>query len=198
MQFRFNAIKQWYREGLSLLVTFLLVVGASYVVFFDNPQPVSGLSEIDRQKLATNQQASSQDMASFTTPTRLLLPTIDVAIDIVDSSIDVKTNTWPLSDTQVHFANFTPKLGNTRGTLLLYGHNTPAVLSATANLSIGDEMVLVDEKGISWKFTLEREENITPDQVGFIYEDVPFRVVMFTCAGWGDQYRRLMYFAPVK
>lgn len=196
MQSRFRSVKLWYREALSLLITFLLVVGASYVVFFDNPQPVSGLSEIDRQKLVTAQQVSPQDIVSFSTPTRLLLPTIDVAIDVDNSSIDVQTNTWPLSDDRVHFANFTPKLGNTRGTLLMYGHNTPSVLSATADLAIGDEMVLIDEKGVSWRFTLEREEKITPEQVGFIYEDVPFRVVMFTCDGWGDQFRRLMYFSP--
>jgi len=55
---------------------------------------------------------------------------------------------------------------------------------------------LIDENNRNWRFTLDKTENVKPESVGFIYEDVPFRVVIFTCNGWNDQFRRLMYFTP--
>lgn len=130
-------------------------------------------------------------------PIRMLFPTIDLGVDIADATINAPTNYWPLSDTAAQYANFTPGLGSKKGTMVIYGHNTGAVMRKTADLQIGDALVLIDDKNQTWNFTFVKEENVVPENVGFIYEDVPFRIVMFTCTGWNDQYRRLMYFAPV-
>ncbi len=139
----------------------------------------------------------TQPVVELSTPNRILIPDVNIGLDVVDSTIDVQTSTWPLSDENVHYANFTSSLGNERGTMVLYGHNSWPVLRNANDLVVGNRMFLVDENGKSWEFQLAEVKEVTPDQVGFIYEDTPFRVVIITCNGWADEYRRLFYFQPV-
>ena len=199
MQSISKAIRSWGREFILFLVTLAFVAVGLYVVFIRPYQPVSGLSAVDKEKIATVQQSAPVEAKkpALVTPVRLIMPSINVALDIDDSTIDLTKNNWPLSDDKVHYANFTPQLGAEKGTMLLYGHNTPQLLRPTADLKIGDKITLVDTEGASHEFVYESQRKITPEQTEFIYEDTPFRIVMFTCDGWGDQYRRLMYFSPV-
>lgn len=133
-----------------------------------------------------------------TRPTRMILPTLNLGIGISTVSVKPAEDYWPLGKTEVQYADFTPRLGSERGTMLLYGHNSWPVLRKSNDLRLGDELVLVDQADQQWRFRLSGVRNVTPEQVGFIYEDTPFRVVVFTCNGWNDEYRRLMYFEPVR
>jgi hypothetical protein len=201
MQSITSHIKEWGWTLLGLgCLAFISIFSISLVyapyIFSTTPQ----LNAVDKATLASiNPHVSSSPVSHpvTTKPKRLLLPSIDLGIDIDDATIDIHTNTWPLSNTNAQYANFTSRLGSKRGTMLLYGHNTWQVMRKTGDLKIGDEMVLLDENGQEWKFRFDHSESVIPENVGFIYEDVPFRVVAFTCDGWNDQYRRLMYFEPV-
>jgi LPXTG-site transpeptidase (sortase) family protein len=128
----------------------------------------------------------------------MIFPRIDLGIDVAKAKVDLGASAWPLSDVSAHYADFSAKLGDESGTMLLYGHNTWPVLKKTHDLTIGDELILIDTQGQSWRFELTKLSSVTPDQVGFIYEDTDFRVVIFTCNGWNDEYRRLMYFEPIE
>ncbi len=181
-----------------LVVICLFAWAVVYGPLVNNKQP--HLTSSDSSSLSGSQIASvaaaDREKLVITKPKRVIMPTINLGLDIIDATIDVGTNSWPLSDSSAQYANFTSGLGNKRGTMLLYGHNTNQVMLSTARLSVGDEIVVIDENGTSWRFRYMDEKIITPEEVGFIYEDVPFRVVMFTCNGWNDQYRRLMFFEP--
>lgn len=155
------------------------------------------LTNEDRAILATTAPAAQESTPTLSRPTRILIPDVNLGLDVISSTITVETNDWPLSDDSVHDANFTSSLGNERGTLLLYGHNSWPVLRNANDLSVGERMYLVDENGKTWGFVLSETKIVTPEQVGFIYEDTPFRVVIVTCNGWADEYRRLFYFQPV-
>lgn len=142
--------------------------------------------------------AITETATAITKPIRMLISSVGLGLNIDDATINVDTNEWPLSDTTAQYANFTPGLGSKRGTLLLYGHATLPVLQKTINLTIGDELILIDENNQSWRFRFVKKEDVFPENVGFIYEDVPFRVVMFTCEGWNNMYRRLMFFDSIE
>lgn len=195
-------VSEYGALSLQLIFLAVVIIGVIWTVVRGvAPLPAPKLTQEDSALIAAAdekvRQQSTDMSAQLTVPSRLIMPTINVALDIEDSSIQVETNEWPLSDDAVHFANFTSRLGEDRGTMLLYGHNTQQLLRSTQDLQFGDEMSLVDERGKVWRFAFVDEKIITPEQVEFIYEDVPFRVVMFTCNGWADQYRRLMYFELV-
>ena len=195
----FLKAKDFALVGIGLAVVIFVIATAIILNlqnagFFNQPN-VTAADKTVLEEIPANEQVSEE--LQLSRPERLIIPSVNIGIDILNSTIDVETNEWPLSDDAVHYANFTSSLGNERGTLLLYGHNSWPVLRNTEDLSIGDSMFLVDENGRTWEFTLSEEKIITPEQVEFIYEDVPFRVAMFTCNGWADQYRRLMFFTPV-
>lgn len=177
-----------------------MIIGALNILYISGPGSQPTITVSDKTTLAGVLPASVEidRAASITRPIRMFLPSVDMGLDIADATIDVSTNAWPLSDTTAQYANFTPGLGSARGTMLLYGHNSWPVLRRANDLQLGDELILIDNNNQQWRFKLTNVTNVTPEQVGFIYEETPFRVVIFTCNGWGDQYRRLMYFTPVK
>jgi hypothetical protein len=197
-------IKNWGTTALGLMILSITSILAFNVVYMPNGfgkqsnLHTAGIGQLPLPTVASTANGADFKKALVTTiPRRMLLPTVDLALDIDNATINIKTNEWPLSDIIAQYANFTPGLGSKKGTMLIYGHNTWSVMRKTSELMIGDELTLVDENNNTWKFTLTKEENVVPENVKFIYEDVPFRVVMFTCGGWNDQYRRLMYFTPV-
>jgi len=200
MQLLHKSIGEW---GSTVFGFIILIVAGSVAInaIFFSRETASNLQSSDTGRLALMEGSSTVTATTITqqaitTPLRMLLPTVNLALDIDNSTINIESNIWPLSDTAAHYANFTPGLGSERGTMLLYGHNTSSVMRQSNDLTIGDELVLIDENNRNWRFTLDKTENVKPESVGFIYEDVPFRVVIFTCNGWNDQFRRLMYFTP--
>ena len=197
MQAFLSRTKEWGFTALGLVTTGVILCAALYGTYFSHMSSPS-LKASDRASLSTTHiPVITTDIPATSKPARILLPSVNLALDIDDATIDISTNVWPLSETNAQYANFTSKLGSERGTMLLYGHNTWPVMRKTGDLKIGDTLAIVDENGKTWQFRLEKEEIVVPENVGFIYEDVPFRVVMFTCNGWNDQYRRLMFFSPI-
>lgn len=179
------------------IMTFLVVVlSLSLSVVFDNMFGLSSSMKKEDKAVVANVTPPTPQKVEKTIPTRLIAPSVDLGVAIKNSKINGSTNVWPLSDDTAHYANFTAKLGDTRGTMLIYGHNTKKVMNKTKDLELGDSIYLVDTNGKNWKFRFVDEKQILPTQVEFIYEDIPFRVVMFTCDGWNDKYRRLMFFQP--
>lgn len=199
MQLFLKFAKEWGSTTLGLVGTVTALLIAGYIAYFShNDAPT--LQTNDVQILSTSQSSKAPAATHETTvtkPVRLLLPSVNLAVNIDDATIDITTNEWPLSASNAQYANFTPGLGSKKGTMLVYGHNTWSVMRKTGDLQIGDQLALIDQNNKSWQFILTKEEIIVPENVGFIYEDVPFRVVIFTCNGWNDQYRRLMFFEPV-
>ena len=194
-----NYVRNYGTAFISLGVLVVMIVSALHMLYTSSGyghQPTITAADERHVEEASSVAATKPEKVATQPPVRMILPTVDIGLDIVNATIDADTNEWPLSDTTAQYANFTPGLGSERGTMLLYGHNSWPVLRKSNDLEVGDGLVLVDAAGKQWRFVLEEMENVTPEQVGFIYEDTPFRVVIFTCNGWNDQYRRLMYFTP--
>lgn len=188
---------------LGAVVLIVLSIGSFQTIYRSQglgSQPTLDASDKDRLTRVDARPLSgavdTQQLTPITKPQRVLLPSINVGLNVIDSTIAMTTNEWPLSASDAHYANFTPGLGSKKGTLLLYGHATEPVLGRTSSLRVGDPLALIDEHDQVWEFVLTHEENIMPANVSFIYEDVPFRVAVFTCYGWNNQYRHLMYFSP--
>lgn len=198
-----NVVREWSMTVLGAGVLIVLSVSSFQTIYRAQgfgSQPTLSVADNDTLARVAARPLSgavdTQQLVPITKPQRLLLPSINVALNVTDSTIAMTTNEWPLSMSDAHYANFTPGLGNKKGTLLLYGHATESVLGRTSSLKVGDPLTLIDEHNQAWEFVLAHEENIVPENVNFIYEDVPFRVAVFTCHGWNNQYRHLMYFNP--
>lgn len=189
-------VRHHWQALLNIIILFVLVTASVILVLqttglWAQPQ----ITHDDIRYL--NQPSEKVDGLNLSTPIRMILPTVNISLDIHNAMVDKSKNEWPLSDTMAEYANFTSALGNERGTLLLYGHNQVQVLRRTENLQIGDKLVLVDNNKKTWNFSYYKDQIVRPEEVGFIYEEVPFRVVIFTCNGWNDEFRRLMFFSPI-
>lgn len=189
-------LKQWWKTATGISVLLAASGFAIITLFF--PKTSNVLSATDL-KYITSQNSTAiypYVTAQLSTPERMIMPSVDLALNILDSSVEPVGNSWPLSNDNAHFANFTPRLGSQKGTMLLYGHNSIQVMRKSSGMKVGSELTIVDDNGKSWQFIMTKESIIKPEDVGFIYEDVPFRIVIFTCNGWNDEYRRLMFFSP--
>lgn len=186
--------------GVLAVLTFIVSMASLSLSLFlsDMFGQSSSLKPDDKAIIANVAPIAPKQQTAGTVPARFIAPTADLAVNVQNSTIDVATNTWPLSDTSAHYANFTAKFGDDRGTMLMYGHNTLGVMQKTDALEIGDTVYLVDENGKNWPLRFTDERTILPTETAFIYEDTSFRVAMFTCDGPNDEYRRLMFFTPIQ
>jgi len=199
-----NFVREWASTfvGFAVLAVLMTWSASTVAVAYGLFGAPSGINESDlaiiekvEEKKDPKNKVVIREIVP-TTPKRLIFPSIDFAIDVQDSTVSSDGEDWPLSNVDAHYANFTPGLGSLKGTMLMYGHNRWSVLRNTADLKTGDKMIVIDENNKKWEFVLRFEKIITPEQTEFIYEDVPFRIVVFTCDGWDSAERRLMFFDP--
>ncbi|MGE5327739.1 MAG: sortase domain-bontaining protein [Thiobacillus sp.] len=189
----FNKFK--YKLTALLAVSVILVGGVKITCDTYGICGQASISDADSKIISSKPQTQKEN--TVTQPVRMIIPAIELAVNVDSATVDLATNNWPLSDTSAQYANFTPGLGSSDGTMLIYGHHTWEVLRRTDNIKIGDELNLIDNKGRVWRFSLAKQQDVVPTDIGFIYEKTPFRVVAFTCNGPNDQYRRLMFFKPI-
>lgn len=187
-------------ENIALLagLAFVVIVAALLLSNIINELTGQSTALNNKDKEVVSAIAPVEKKSTQSVPARLIAPSVDLGVSILDSTVDLSTNNWPLSDSAAHYANYTAKLGDARGTMLIYGHNTMDVMYKTNNLKVNDVIYLVDKDGVNWKFKLAKEETVYPTDTAFITEDTSFRVVMFTCYGWKDEFRRLMFFEPIQ
>lgn len=128
-------------------------------------------------------------------PTQLIIPRLNIKLDIHDGKYDSVNNSWDLTDSAAHFATITSVPNNESGNTFLYGHNTEAVLGNTKDLVPGDQLIVKTANNHRFTYTYSSSKNTTANDTTPLKDDgkEPF-LTLLTCSGVWSEQRRVMIF----
>lgn len=138
-------------------------------------------------------------------PTRMQIDRIGVDLLIRTGTYDPISQAWTLDDSHL-FVNTLidpdPVISTEKSEqpqkVLFYGHHTSAVLGKTDDLVFGDILVITTAEGQVFSYYYVGDETVNPnDTVILKKERESTPVALLTCDGAWDQFRRIMYFAPL-
>lgn len=127
-------------------------------------------------------------------PTRLVIPTLNIDIAIIDGVYDAVSKTWTLSNDKAQYAMMTPQPNNQAGNTFIYGHAKPAVFAKLPKLELGAKVMLYSENGHVFTYIYRSAYETSPnDSSLFDYQGAPI-LTLQTCSGLWSQNRFLMTF----
>jgi len=130
----------------------------------------------------------------YGTPVRLSIPNIGLNLPIVNGTYNPKTQAWSLSNDVAQYATITAKPNNEQGNTLIYGHDINTVFAATANLKVGDQLLIFTDNNHILSYTYTGSDNVSPNNTNILSYTGPARITLLTCSGWFSSLRALMYF----
>lgn len=131
-------------------------------------------------------------------PTRIVIPSIGVDLQVADGIYNSKTKAWTLSNDKAHYALITPEPNNQSGNTFIYGHNRKQVFSMLSEIKQGEVVVIHTDNGHTffYAFRESRETNPNDDSL-FTYKGPPI-LTLQTCSGLWYQNRFLLTFNLVR
>lgn len=127
-------------------------------------------------------------------PVRLVIDRLELDLPVAKGEYDPTSGTWSISDTQAYYATPTPLLNDDAGTTLIYGHNDWRVFNILHLLDPGDTLRIYTEEGLVFHYVFRSAQNVEPTDVAAIRSDGPPKVILQTCTGNWNQWRRLFEF----
>lgn len=131
-------------------------------------------------------------------PVRIVIPAVNIDVQIDDGIYYPKSKTWSLSLTKAEYALMTPMPNNQAGNTFIYGHNRREVFNRLPKLSVGQiAMVYTDNNHVfTYQYRSHYETNPNDDTL-FGYKGAPI-LTLQTCTGLWYQNRNLMTFDLIK
>lgn len=193
-----NKFKQQFSLLTKLIVVYIILVSgyftANNVLISDAQHVNSNLSSNNSPTILYNETKANQEKVSAT-PTRLIIPRLDIDIKIVEGSYKSADSTWTLSDDYVHHADITSKPNNTSGNTLIYGHNYDNVLGTTRDIKPNDIVLIETDKDKTFRYVYKEDIVVDPsDTEIFNINYAEPHLTILTCDGEWDQFRRIMTF----
>ena len=127
-------------------------------------------------------------------PVRLVIDELKLDLTIAKGKFDSISGTWTISDTKAYYATPTPLVNDNAGTTLIYGHNDWRVFNILHLLDPGDKLRIYTKKGLVFHYVFEAAQNVKPTDLTDIRADGPPKVILQTCTGNWNQWRRLFEF----
>jgi len=185
---------------LTILGTTLIVFGLSVFAYSRTiaQQGTSPIVQPSQKTAQAPQNAQRVEAIVYDKPRLLIIPRLGLTLPVIDGLYNPATKQWNVSNTAVQYATITTPANNNSGNTFIYGHNFPGLLKRLPELQVGDEIMLVTEKGywFTYRHTSRKETNPLDDSL-FYYSGPPI-VTMQTCSGVFDQNRLLLTFGLVK
>ena len=128
-------------------------------------------------------------------PARLQIKRLGIDLPILPGRYQTESNTWELSNDNVHYALTSHLPNNKYGNTVLYGHNRNDVLGKTNGLRTYDELVITTTNGRKFTYVYMDDAKVNPTNTQVFAEGAKSsRVTLLTCSGAWNQERRLMVF----
>lgn len=197
------ASTSYIKTGLISFVVSLVAVGiffwpAIYRSYIKAPIQAQSVEAIAESKIALAEQSTSKNLLSGV-PTHISLPSAGITLPVAPGGpTDETSSEWILSQDKVNYDVTRTTINNNKGASLLYGHNTKSVLANTANLEVGDPLIIRTKNSLVFKYKLVSIRSVLPTDLAAVNEAGPARVLLLTCEGSFNQLRRLMEFSLVK
>jgi LPXTG-site transpeptidase (sortase) family protein len=164
----------------------------SFVIIFASSIMFKGEAQSNSVPFGMNAMAIEKQVIKIGLPIRLIIPVINVDAAIAytgltaDGAMDIKGD-----PTQVAWYELGPRPGE-NGSAVIAGHygwtasGEAAVFNNLHNLNKGDEIIVIDDKGISITFTVRESRRYDPDADAssiFKSDDSKSHLNLITCDG---------------
>ncbi len=131
-------------------------------------------------------------------PTRIVAPTVNIDLPIIDGHYNTKSQTWTLTNDKAQYALITPLANNKEGNTFIYGHDTPKVFDRLNKLQVGQKITLYADNGRKFTYVYRSSLVTVPtDDSLFYYKGAPI-LTLQTCTGWKSENRKLFTFDLVE
>ena len=125
---------------------------------------------------------------------RLTIPSLGLALPIIDGNYNPATGQWTLTSNKVQFATPSVAPNNFKGNTLLYGHYRREVFASLHTIQLGATASIDTVNGIRFNYVYTSTEALDPrDTSVFTYQGAP-RLTLQTCSGSFYQNRQMFYF----
>ena len=130
------------------------------------------------------------DSASEVYPDRIKIESINVDLPVEVTTLS--NSNWEYSDTSVLFMKQSGDLPS-KGNKILYGHNYPNLLKNLKDLKQGD-LIKLYSGNKDYNYIVKSASTVTSDQTHILFQTEDDRITIFTCSGFLDS-KRIVVFA---
>jgi len=125
--------------------------------------------------------------AAQTLPVFLTITDLGIHLDIKHGAYDASASKWEIDDTAAY-------LTTQAATPMIYAHNRPALFAPLRSIEAGTTMTLTWQDGTTASYRYVKTRFVRPDDAQILSEKNDKTVILLTCHGFFDEYRRLVYF----
>lgn len=168
------------------LPSVLILFGALYIFLTHQVSASSaGLAEYATitEPLQQSQAADSVQALSAS----LTIADLGIHLDIKQGVFDRSAGKWNIDDHAAYIVTGS-------ATPIIYAHNRPALFSPLRRIEANASMTLRQPDGTTSYYHYLKTRLVTPDDGGVLSEVNQHTVILLTCSGLFDEYRRLVYF----
>ena len=127
-------------------------------------------------------------------PVRIVVPSVNIDLQVADGQYNQKTGEWTLSKDKAYYATITPFVNNIGGNTFMYGHNRRSVFASLMGVKTGDEVLVYTDNQKIFTYSFRDSKDVEPTDASlFAYEGKPI-LTLQTCSGTWYQNRRLFTF----
>src|SRR3989304_7985927 len=163
-----------------LLAKILFIIGASILL----------LSIFSSYKLSSSKTSEVfQRINDPGAPVSIEIPTIKTYAKITKGG--VVNGEWILSDSYALYLPTSGKINEGFNTII-YAHNTDKLFGKLKDIKIGDKIIVKNEKGETFNYSVFLREDINAKDLKKLYSDNKNVLTLFTCDGWADTSRLLV------
>lgn len=185
------------KRRLPLVVGGLLIIAgmialAGYYRALQNTQVVPGPASASHQLVANKPSVIQGE------PSELILPNLNLNLQVIPGIYNPKTKQWTLSLDKVQYAVMTAPPNNDNGQTFIYGHYRRGVLATLHTSHIGDLAIIKTDNGHTFYYQLASIRVTNPnDSSVFNYQGKPILTIQ-TCTGEFFQNRQLFTYNLVR
>ncbi len=197
-----NTMYKLVRERSGIIAAYATTLGLFVLVSFPGvvrlptPEPVLAQQQAQHEYLLSESQEVSERPAEILSgkPARLVIPSMNIDMNILDGSYNPSTGEWDLGKDTIHFALPSVLANDFEGTTLVYGHNYDEIFGQLEGLPPEAKVQLYTENNLKFEYTYTSAKDLLPnDTTIFDYRGAP-TLTLQTCTGNWNELRRMYSF----
>lgn len=184
--------KRWLFPLFGLLNTAVVVM--FYVVNINVDSPPPPQPNITPSVVRSEAAGPATIPAVVGTPTRIVVPSLDIDLVVDVGSYDARNRTWTIGSANAYYADPSLPANDSNGRTLIYGHAQPQVFGRLPKIQPNAEAIVYTDNGLIFRYSYESVKEVIPTDTSVFSAEGPPTLILQTCTGDWDAYRGLFSF----
>lgn len=129
----------------------------------------------------------------FAAPVEIIVPAVNIDLPIKEELIS--HGAWSIADNAISHLYTSARPGE-NGPIILYGHNTNDRFGPIRWLSTGQKITLKTTDGKTHSYIIFKTEEVSPSQINLLNHVNKETLILYTCDGFADLQRFLVFASP--